>query len=241
MEEKIDTLRPVFRSFQKPITYQIGETEILYYPQSAATFREYNKVCICPHCFGTIHLGRNSEKHKWLYSREDYMGTKEFKLNCKNENEFHNHIAGCTPLLKYGVNKIDEKSPKRACSMVDFFSHSSKWGDHGHFIQEHRRIEKGDLIYGGYGAYMFIDELGPTSCAMFKYSKIDGNCNVPLLLDVYTFPPFRNQGYATQILEYAIEDLKIDKSSFYYLSPTCKEMDGIFNELDLNAKAMCFG
>ena len=96
-----------------------------------------------------------------------------------------------------------------------------------------------DVLFGNFIAYMFIDACGPTSCAMFEIWNNKKSEKRIGLIDVYTFQPFRNRGYATKILEYATEDLNIDRSSFSYLGPACDTMNHIFDKLGVNPIAFC--
>ncbi|KXS43916.1 MAG: hypothetical protein AWU59_843 [Methanolobus sp. T82-4] len=239
MTAKIEDVVPYIEKRGKPLTYQMGFREVAHYPEGVVAARKFHKFCICPGCFGTIHLGRNSDKQKWSRSYEDYISNRKSRLNCRNEDAFLDHVDNCTCFPENGVNRIDNSSSKRECNMVDLFSQLSRKGDNGYHAPDSRRVRGDDILFGNFIAYMFIDACGPTSCAMFEIWNNKKSEKRIGLIDVYTFQPFRNRGYATKILEYAIEDLNINRSSFSYLSPACDTMNHIFGKLGVNPIAFC--
>ena len=228
------------------LVYQMGSQPILSGNKKGGYLpKKFNKICFCPHCFGTIFLGRNSDRGKWKRNRRHYVPDK-FKLKCKDEEEFFMHIRCCPlPILDKGVNRIDKTSNlkkcllEKACEMVDFFSLASYWEACEYSPQEERRVRAENLLNGDHIAYVFVDEYGPTSFAVFRTARIKNVGEVLMLDDIFTFKPFRNQGYATQIVKYAIKDLNLDKSFFNYHGPLTHEMNRIFDKLGIVNKKYC--
>lgn len=208
-------------SFESLI-YQMGDTEVWRLFNGIYTGRPYNKIFICPNCFESIHLGKDSETKKWTYKEENTI-LYNHTLACKTEKAFKTHINKCSSILNTGINRIDFNSDKIAHGIVDKLSKFSKNETKWDFQQVNKLdLSKKDKLI----AYVFKNEVGPISFVAFRNETfiLEGNKTVQTyyLCDLFTFPLFRKKGIATKLIKYGIKDLNIYPFHFPVSYPLTK-------------------
>lgn len=204
------------QSNQKDLLFQMGTYKIATWKSFVSNLKKYNKICICPNCFATVHLSRNSCKFGWSSPKEERIGVfHELSKKYVTEDRFLDHCNSCEPILNPGINCIDVNSSERLWQLVEMFSYFAKMDEGRSRYDDARRIYPNDYMNGNLVAYVYNSNIGPISFAIFKeinYEEFGGK--LPLLWDTYTFPNYRNHGYASEIIEFAIEDLGLDRSMF---------------------------
>ncbi|WP_319508129.1 GNAT family N-acetyltransferase [uncultured Methanolobus sp.] len=191
---------------------QLGEHIVMTIPDFFYNGRRYEKYFICPHCFKSTHLGRNSENEEWAFER-DYTNPPDHSYEYETEQEVRNHIENCKPVLCAGINRVDASSNEVAHYIVDRLS---RWANKANGF-DLPAITKDHFFEQDIVSYVFVNEVGPVSYVAFMLKDFtieDRTVSSYVLWDLYTFPPFRNNGYATKLLNKAINDLKIDTSHF---------------------------
>lgn len=224
-----------FKINERVVTVFIGNYEAMNLTEPV--FRNYNEILICPRCLGAVHLGKSCKKGKWSYEKGEAI---IHELDCNSEEEFYNHVKECPSVLKRGINKIDCDSKKQARTIACKFA---KWsslearlsellGRTDPQINEWSFIES--KIKDRIVAYIYVDERRPVGYASFRIMNFNYEgkfFSSYVLLDLYTFPSFRNGGIATKLFEHAIKDLNIDPSHLPVLSPFTTDSIGILENI----------
>jgi GNAT superfamily N-acetyltransferase len=187
-----------------------------------ATARPQIQILVCPRCLKDINFGRWNENEEWEFRSDDTFASSE--LDIRSKSEYFEHIDNCPSYFNDGINKVDYASNSQCFKIIERLAkwsrRATRWDTQQvcetDFITDDRPVI----------AYVYKDEVGPISYVAYREFPIplDGKDTLAMCCwDIFTFSEFRRRGYATQLLEYSLDDLKIDRSLLPLSYPVTKD------------------
>lgn len=189
--------------------------------------RNEEKILFCPNCMKYTNLGRRQSEEPFRYEKE--FTFHESTLDVKSDDEYREHVMDCISPLNVGVNRIDKTSDSICFHMVESFS---KW------CRRETRYDSIQVFASDFNgkeeeviAFIYKNEVGPISYLAYRQKQIfdlDENIkNLWFLWDLFTFNNFRNNGYASLLLEESIKELKINTNLLPISGPVTKKSRGL--------------
>ena len=214
-------------SINVTIPVKMGEHHIMDWEAGAA--RPFNVLLLCPKCSLSSHLGKYDNEDEYGYEDEDTIKC-EHTLMCQSIDEYNQHIEDCDSPFTKGINKVDSQStPVEYQFVVDFAKWSRRDAEWDFPLVGKQDLETGKTI-----AFVYVNEVGPVSyiafqSQQFKFKPIKGEAFV--LWDMYTYPKFRRNGIATELINCGIDDLRVDRSYIPVSYPWNEKSKGIIKNL----------
>jgi len=156
-----------------------------------------SKGIICPKCLRHRIFIKNSEQDEFHYDfqHDPFMIFGE-PLEIVTDVEFYRHIQECkTRFPKDGIKKVSSENLMHLAQNMNSIS----------------MMETGYCRISIHKSTFFyvIDGL-PVSYIAFDPAFTSDNPTRWILKDMYTFPRYRNKGYASKLFEYATKKLRLD-------------------------------
>lgn len=170
-----------------------------------ATGAYESKYVICPKCLRTTILVKECPNDIFHYNAEYDPYPDNVTLNISNEKKFLDHVKRCTPVFEEdGIYKCNSKK-------------MHKLGVRFHFIGRNEPGYKKMLV--SESAYVYVRDKRPISYIMFYPFRLSDSPTEFIFSNVFTFPQYRKQNIATELFQFAIDDLKLDVSDLLYSPP----------------------
>lgn len=164
-----------------------------------------SKYVICPKCLRTTILVKDYPNDAFQYHAKHDPYPVNVTLKIRNEKEFLDHIKMCTPVFDNdGIYKCNSEKMREL-------------GVRFHFIGRNELGYIEMLVYES--AYVYVRDKLPISYIMFYPFFFTNSPTEFCLSNVFTFPKYRKQNIATELFQFAIDDLKLDVSDLWYSPP----------------------
>jgi len=141
-------------------------------------------------------------------------------LMVSDEIEYKHHISKCKPVFSSDGNQ-DVKTDQQQEIAIQFaiFSKNETGKDY-------RSVTK-KMFNEGLRAFIFVDKYHPIGFIPFKKVVLEDLREIYVVCDMFTFPKFRGRGIASDLLNFGIEQLKIDRKNIACTFPVEKSAQNI--------------
>lgn len=161
------------------------------------------KAFLCPGCFKAVTFGRDDKAHPYVKAQPTPAFDELERVS--TSRGFRLHTRRCHPAFPQdGISRVVTDQQQYTVKKLAYLSkRDARWDStlvQSSFFKE----EVGT-------AFVYVRDRVPVSYVAFRREDIPDHGSTCVIWDLFTLPPYRNQGLATSVLNHGIKELTIDR------------------------------